>query len=138
MDEARGRGEVRAASALVDLTAALLRFNALRRASVADAQRLARVDRLAQTSFRAAEHLIVYGGLSPGGPNHARLAALGGTWESGWVEGERESVGWGTEVGFPALRWRPGGPHVTAHLLRSETLRDHWDVLDRYEGAAYG
>jgi gamma-glutamylcyclotransferase (GGCT)/AIG2-like uncharacterized protein YtfP len=95
------------------------------------------VDRLAQTAFRASEHLIAYGSLSPGSPNHARLATLGGIWEKGWVEGELEEVGWGAQIGFPALRWRPGGSHVGAHLLRSEALRNHWAALDRFEGAGY-
>jgi gamma-glutamylcyclotransferase (GGCT)/AIG2-like uncharacterized protein YtfP len=95
------------------------------------------VDRLAQGVFRVSDHLIVYGSLSPGGPNHARLAPLGGTWERGWVEGRLEAVGWGAELGFPALRWQPGGTRVAAHLLRSAALRHHWDRLDRFEGPGY-
>ena len=94
-------------------------------------------NRLAQSAFGASDHLIVYGSLSPGGPNHGRLAALEGAWERGWVEGELEEVGWGAKLGFPALHWRPGGPRVAAHLLRSVTLRKHWPELDRFEGAGY-
>jgi gamma-glutamylcyclotransferase (GGCT)/AIG2-like uncharacterized protein YtfP len=112
-------------------------FNTLRRAVVADPEWVGRLERLAQASFHAAEHLIVYGSLSPGRPNHGRLASLGGSWEVGWVEGDREAVGWGTELGFPALHWRPGGPRVAAHLLRSAALCDAWEELDRFEGAAY-
>ena len=67
----------------------------------------------------------------------ARLAPLGGTWESGWVEGVREAVGWGSELGFPALRWRAAGPRVPAHLFRSPGLRERWGELDGFEGAAY-
>jgi gamma-glutamylcyclotransferase (GGCT)/AIG2-like uncharacterized protein YtfP len=119
------------------LAEALEEFNSLRWTAAADAAWVERLDRLAQATFRAAEQLIVYGSLSPGGPNHWRLAPLGGTWELGWVEGEREAVGWGSELGFPALRWRPAGPRVAAHLLRSAALRDHWEELDRFEGAAY-
>jgi gamma-glutamylcyclotransferase (GGCT)/AIG2-like uncharacterized protein YtfP len=119
------------------LNEALQAFNALRRQASGDAPWLRLVDRLAHAAFRASDTLIVYGSLSPGAPNHHRLAPLGGTWESGWVEGERDHGGWGAELGFPALRWRPGGPHVSAHLLRSPALRDHWDMLDRFEGAAY-
>jgi gamma-glutamylcyclotransferase (GGCT)/AIG2-like uncharacterized protein YtfP len=95
------------------------------------------VDRLAHAVFRASDHLIVYGSLSPGGPNHGRLAAINGMWSPGWVEGELEEVGWGAQLGFPALCWRPGAPRVAAHLLRSTALRDHWAELDRFEGAAY-
>lgn len=119
------------------LNEALRDYNALRRAVAADTQWLARIERLAEASFRAAEHLIVYGSLSPGGPNHGRLASLGGTWEVGWVEGYREAVGWGSELGFPALRWQPGGQQVRAYLLRSAALRGIWGDLDRFEGAAY-
>jgi gamma-glutamylcyclotransferase (GGCT)/AIG2-like uncharacterized protein YtfP len=119
------------------LAEALEDFNSLRRVAAGDANCIARLDRLAQATFRAEEHLIVYGSLSPGGPNHWRLTPLGGTWEPGWVEGEREAVGWGSELGFPALRWRPAGPRVAAHLLRSAALQDHWEEIDRFEGAAY-
>lgn len=119
------------------LTEALEDFNALRRSAAADADWVERLDRLAQATFHAAEHLIVYGSLSPGGPNHWRLASLSGTWEPGWVEGEREAVGWGSELGFPALRWRVAGPRVAAHLFRSTPLTEIWGELDRFEGAAY-
>jgi gamma-glutamylcyclotransferase (GGCT)/AIG2-like uncharacterized protein YtfP len=116
---------------------ALQAFNALRRQAAGDGTWLRLLDRLADAAFRAADTLIVYGSLSPGAPNHHRLAPLGGTWESGWVEGDRDHVGWGAELGFPALRWRPGARRVSAHLLRSPALRDHWDMLDQFEGAAY-
>ena len=118
-------------------TKALEAFNALRRQAAGDGTWLRLLDRLADAAFHASDTLIVYGSLSPGAPNHDRLAPLGGTWDSGWVEGDRDHVGWGAELGFPALRWRPGGPRVTAHLLRSPALRDHWDSLDQYEGPAY-
>lgn len=115
----------------------LSEFNALRLASRAGEGMATRLDRLAQAAFLAGEHLIVYGSLSPGAPNHGRLADLGGVWEGGWVEGEREQVGWGAELGYPALRWRAGGPRVAAHLLRSEALPGRWAELDRFEGPAY-
>jgi len=121
----------------MSLDEALADFNAARHVSLSDEPWASRLDRLAQAAFKAAEHLIVYGSLSPGAPNHGRLAPLGGAWERGWVEGERETVGWGAELGFPALRWRPGGPRVTAHLLRSAALGAHWSELDRFEGQAY-
>jgi len=116
---------------------ALSEFNALRHASLVGDAWASRLDRLAQAAFRAAEHLIVYGSLSPGAPNHGRLLPLGGAWERGWVEGELEPSGWGVELGYPALRWRPGGPRVPAYLLHAVALREHWAVLDRFEGPAY-
>jgi gamma-glutamylcyclotransferase (GGCT)/AIG2-like uncharacterized protein YtfP len=122
---------------VIGLDAALADFNSARHDAMADEPWASRLDRLAHAAFGAAEHLIVYGSLSPGAPNHGRLAALGGTWERGWVEGQRETTGWGAELGFPALRWQPGGPRVTAHLLRSPELAGHWAWLDRFEGEAY-
>jgi gamma-glutamylcyclotransferase (GGCT)/AIG2-like uncharacterized protein YtfP len=121
----------------VTLNAALVAFNDLRLASFPDERLAAMGERLAHACFRAAEHLIVYGSLSPGRPNHGRLAALGGAWSRGWVEGVREPVGWGAELGFPAVRWQPDGPRVEAFLLRSASLRDQWAALDRFEGPAY-
>ena len=90
---------------------ALSEFNALRHASLVGDAWASRLDRLAQAAFRAAEHLIVYGSLSPGAPNHARLLPLGGAWERGWVEGEREQVGWGWSSG---TRRSDGGPAALA------------------------
>lgn len=119
------------------LDEALFEFNTLRIATAGDDVWTARLDRLAQASFGATEHFIVYGSLSPGAPNHGRVAPLAGDWETGWVEGEREQVGWGAELGYPALRWRPGGPRVAAHLFRSLALPAEWAALDRFEGAAY-
>jgi hypothetical protein len=58
------------------LAEALEDFNSLRWMAAADNEWTQRLDRLAQATFRAAEHLIVYGNLSPGGPNHWRLAGL--------------------------------------------------------------
>ena len=115
----------------------LAEFNALRLAPDPDGTWVPRLDRLAQAAFRAGHHLIVYGSLSPGAPNHHRLAALNGKWEDGWVEGDRVQLGWGAELGFPALSWRPGGARVAAHLLRSAALADRWTELDRFEGEAY-
>jgi gamma-glutamylcyclotransferase (GGCT)/AIG2-like uncharacterized protein YtfP len=116
---------------------ALGEFNALRLGMTAGDDDVARLDRLAHAAFHAAAHLIVYGSLAPGAPNHARLATLGGTWERGWVEGDREQVGWGAELGYPALRWMPGRPRVTAYLLRSQALPERWSELDQFEGSAY-
>ncbi|HWB43699.1 MAG TPA: gamma-glutamylcyclotransferase [Gemmatimonadales bacterium] len=122
---------------MTSLDDALAEFNTARHASMSREPWASLLDRLAQATFRAKEHLIVYGSLSPGAPNHGRLAPLGGTWEAGWVEGDRAAVGWGSELGFPALRWRPGGARVTAHLLRSPALAGHWAALDQFEGVAY-
>ena len=93
-------------------------------------------DRLAQAAFRASEHLIVYGSLAPGGPNHGRLAALGGTWARGWVEGRLEEAGWGPRSAFRHSDGSLAAPG-SGPLLRSAALPEHWAALDRFGGAGY-
>jgi gamma-glutamylcyclotransferase (GGCT)/AIG2-like uncharacterized protein YtfP len=115
----------------------LREFNVLRREVGAVDPCRNHLDHLAEAGFHATEHFITYGSLAPGGPNHHRVAELSGTWERGWVEGDLEPTGWGAQLGYPALRWRPGGPRIPAHLLRSATLREHWAALDRFEGPGY-
>ncbi len=85
----------------------------------------------------ATTRLITYGSLSPGGPNHSELAELRGTWGKGWVTGTRVDQGWGSEIGYNALRWSPAGKRVGAHLLESDALPAHWARLDAFEGEAY-
>lgn len=115
----------------------LFQFNRLRHGAPNDDPWSGQLDRLAEAAFRATGHLIVYGSLAPGRPNHACVAALPGSWESGWGEGDLEMAGWGASLGFPALQWRPGGSRVSAYLLRSDALREHWAELDRFEGMEY-
>ncbi len=81
--------------------------------------------------------LAVYGTLAPGEVNHHQIADLEGRWTEGFVRGDLGSLGGGADQGFPALLWRPDGPRVPVMLLRSHHLEDHWQRLDRFEGAAY-
>jgi gamma-glutamylcyclotransferase (GGCT)/AIG2-like uncharacterized protein YtfP len=92
---------------------------------------------LADKLFGASERLIVYGSLAPGRVHHHEVASLGGTWTRGWVTGDLLETGWGSELGYPALRYRAGGPQVAAWLLTSAALPPAWERLDRFEGAAY-
>lgn len=87
--------------------------------------------------FGAAERLIVYGSLAPGRANHLQLASLGGAWTRGWISGDRVAAGWGFDLGYPGVRWRPGGEHIEAWLLHTAGLAGEWDRLDDFEGAAY-
>jgi gamma-glutamylcyclotransferase (GGCT)/AIG2-like uncharacterized protein YtfP len=87
--------------------------------------------------FGASERLIVYGSLAPGRENHHELATLGGEWTYGWIRGELLSHGWGAQLGYRALRWRPDGERVEAWLLCSPGLPAEWARLDAFEGAAY-
>jgi gamma-glutamylcyclotransferase (GGCT)/AIG2-like uncharacterized protein YtfP len=90
-----------------------------------------------ESRFRTGERLAVYGSLAPGRQNHHIVEPLGGTWTEGVVEGDLFRHGWGTAIGFPALRLRPGGPAVSVHVLTSAALRTAWEDLDAFEGAEY-
>ena len=90
-----------------------------------------------ETLFRPSHRLAVYGSLAPGQANQHVLADLGGSWTSGFVEGELFAIGWGAAIGFPAMRWAPDGERIPVHLLVSARLPDAWTRLDRFEGPDY-
>jgi gamma-glutamylcyclotransferase (GGCT)/AIG2-like uncharacterized protein YtfP len=81
--------------------------------------------------------LAAYGTLTPGAPNHAVVADLGGTWSRGVVHGHLHPTGWGMTYGFPALVWHPDAAATSVQLLTSPDLPRAWARLDRFEGAAY-
>jgi gamma-glutamylcyclotransferase (GGCT)/AIG2-like uncharacterized protein YtfP len=84
------------------------------------------------------EHrLAVYGTLAPGRSNHHQLAGLIGDWTGGVVRGKLFPEGWGAIQGYPALRLDPRGDDIAVQLFTSSDLPDHWDRLDRFEGADY-
>ena len=85
----------------------------------------------------AAERLFVYGSLQPGGPNAHVLAAVEGDWEPGSVRGRLVDEGWGSRLGFPALRLDPAGERVHGQVLTSRQLGDRWSELDAFEGEEY-
>jgi gamma-glutamylcyclotransferase (GGCT)/AIG2-like uncharacterized protein YtfP len=93
-------------------------------------------DRL-ESLYGTSQRLAVYGSLAPGRQNHHIVAPLGGRWTEGVVEGDLAPFGWGAPIGFPALRLRPGGPPVAAHVLESAALRGAWAELDAFEGPEY-
>lgn len=90
-----------------------------------------------ETLFRASERLAVYGSLAPGRANHHVIAEVDGTWTPGFVEGELFEQGWGTAIGYPAMRWVPGGGRISVHLLISRLLPASWARLDQFEGPEY-
>lgn len=113
---------------------ALLALNRLRMAEPLVARSL---DHALEPLFRASTHLIVYGSLAPGRPNHGQLSALQGHWTAGWVTGALMQHGWGAAHGYPALRWSPGGDRVPASLFVSLDLPHAWPRLDEFEGSDY-
>jgi len=85
----------------------------------------------------ATARLIAYGSLAPGCRHHDELADVPGTWRSGWITGALVDAGWGSAIGYDALRWDPAGARVAAQLLESAALPASWERLDAFEGEAY-
>jgi gamma-glutamylcyclotransferase (GGCT)/AIG2-like uncharacterized protein YtfP len=83
--------------------------------------------------------LAVYGTLAPGKPNHHQLSALDGVWHSGCVvKGSLQHLGWGADLGYPALRWSEDSDEsVPVQLFVSADLPRHWARLDAFEGDEY-
>jgi gamma-glutamylcyclotransferase (GGCT)/AIG2-like uncharacterized protein YtfP len=87
--------------------------------------------------FGCGERLAVYGSLAPGRENHYVVEPLGGAWSEGVVEGDLTRYGWGSAIGYRALRVRPGAPGVSVRVLSSAALRTAWPRLDEFEGSEY-
>ena len=114
----------------------LLRVNALRYAAE-PAVAWTVAEELLNSLFRTSNHFAVYGTLAPGAPNHHVLENLTGEWRDGWVHGDLRQEGWGTQQGYPAIRWNPRSEQVPVKLLVSELLEHHWQRLDEFEGHGY-
>lgn len=84
-----------------------------------------------------AERLFVYGTLGPGAPNEHVLSKIGGKWESGWVRGRFQHLGWGAEMGYPVVVLDERADPVHGHIFVSEKLAEHWRELDAFEGEEY-
>lgn len=116
------------------LHARLLEANRRRRASHADETLEAALDR----EFSCRTTLAVYGSLAPGESNAHILVPLQGIWTAGFVvHGDLSPAGWGAAIGFPAARWRPGGPAFPVKLFASPLLAADWPRLDEFEGPEY-
>lgn len=119
------------------LNDALVRINILRNRVPSDPIALDLLEGAIDALFFVSHHLIVYGSLAPGGPNHGLLADLNGEWRKGWVTGELLERGWSAAMSYPALRWCPEGGEIDAFLFRSENLPQMWPRLDEFEGLEY-
>ncbi len=95
------------------------------------------LDHAIETIFGASRRLAVYGSLAPGEANHHVLSNLSGEWFDVIVRGRLIDSGWGSDLGYPALRWDPNGDDVAAKLFVSTYLPDHWERLDAFEGDHY-
>jgi len=95
------------------------------------------LDHAIETIFSASRRLAVYGSLAPGEANHHVLSDLSGEWFHVTVRGRLIDSGWGSDLGFPALRWDPNGDDVPVKLFISTHLPDYWDRIDAFEGDHY-
>jgi len=82
-------------------------------------------------------YFIVYGSLAPGQPNYHEISDVPGVWHEGHIYGNILEVGWGASIGYPGLKWDPSGPKVSASILESNVLHQHWERLDEFEGEEY-
>ncbi|HLZ27255.1 MAG TPA: gamma-glutamylcyclotransferase family protein [Chloroflexota bacterium] len=78
-----------------------------------------------------ATRLAAYGTLRPGESNHGMLAALGGAWTDGTVQGVRFMAN-----GYPAFTFAGAEP-VPVSVLTSAALPADWPRLDAFEGREY-
>lgn len=81
--------------------------------------------------------LFVYGTLAPGRSNAYVLAGVPGEWEPASVIGTLHQEGWGAAAGYPGIVLDEDGGVVAGFLFTSETLPEHWDRLDQFEGEGY-
>lgn len=87
--------------------------------------------------MRMTERLFVYGTLAPGRPNEHIMSGIQGTWEGASVQGRLVQHGWGAELGFPAIELSDDGDRVEGLVFTSDSLVEHWQRLDEFEGAGY-
>jgi gamma-glutamylcyclotransferase (GGCT)/AIG2-like uncharacterized protein YtfP len=83
------------------------------------------------------DRLFVYGTLAPGRSNQHVLAVVPGVWEPASVTGCLLPQGWGAAVGFPGIVLDEHGAEVEGFVFSSDSLDEHWDRLDEFEGVGY-
>lgn len=81
--------------------------------------------------------LFVYGSLQPGAENEKYLQDIRGSWKQGYVLGNLVTEGWGTKIGFPAIKVNEQGDQIKGWLLESDELQAHLKRLDEFEGDEY-
>ena len=83
------------------------------------------------------QRLFIYGTLAPGRANHKVMEGISGTWEKATLRGVLLQDGWGAEMGFPGIIPSEDGEEVEGFVFSSESLEDHWSMLDEFEGEGY-
>lgn len=119
---------------------ALQRVNDIRQGRIRteSARDLAGLEDYFCREFRSHQKLAVYGSLAPGRSNHHEMTPMRGRWFADLaVHGDYLDVGWGAQMGFPAMRSRADGEPIPVHLFLSRQLPQHWQRLDEFEGEEY-
>lgn len=83
------------------------------------------------------ERLFVYGTLAPGQLNEHILSDVPGTWAEATVRGRLVQHGWGAELGYPAIELSVDGDQIAGFVFTSDSLAEHWQRLDEFEGPGY-
>lgn len=83
------------------------------------------------------QRLFIYGTLAPSRANHKIMEGISGTWEMATLKGILLQEGWGVEMGCPGIVPSEDGEEVEGFIFSSESLEDHWAMLDEFEGEGY-
>lgn len=120
------------------LNAALREVNSLRQSSSGPLPpSVPAAESIINKIFSAEHHLAIYGSLAPGKSNHAVVEEIRGKWSDGFVHGVLHDAGWGSEKGYPGMKWQPDAESILVKVLTSKHLADHWQRLDEFEGSDY-
>jgi len=83
------------------------------------------------------QRLFVYGTLAPGRDNHKMLKSIVGSWKSATLKGILLEEGWGAAMGCLGMIPTEEGDEIEGFVFSSVHLRDHWSILDEFEGEGY-
>ena len=83
------------------------------------------------------ERLFIYGTLAPGRVNHKFVEDISGEWQTATLRGKLIKLGWGADMGYPAIIPSDDGEEVEGFILSSDELSEHWARLDEFEGSEY-
>lgn len=81
--------------------------------------------------------LATYGSLAPGRVNYHEMNGMRGHWRKGTVHGLLVKMGWGADLGYPAIILDQAGEAVDVFIFESVNLPEHWPRLDAFEGDQY-
>ena len=91
------------------------------------------------TAFVPEQHLIIYGSLAPGQPNHAKISHIKGLWKDVIIWGQLKNEGWGATLGYYGFvdGVTKDVQEIEGKVLQSAMLIDEYAFLDDFEGEGY-